>query len=244
MQDTITRELGVDISKYRDEDVADNLVDLLVFPKYIFKWISRPVLIAFLVYIAGFFLIDLVHVQYLIYGIVGLVLFLLVGFFGGVLNLSRKLNEDLVSISEYSLGVLKNSLLDVNDVGSRINKNNIKDVVAMLFQGVIHIVTLPMLGKAIENKVPVVSGLVKRVVEKSLVGISNRLTFDDEKIDETIINVDGDSVFVTNYLGTIDKAGKGIDGTLGTVTKVIRTPFKLGFYIALFFLVLFIYLIW
>lgn len=244
LQDTISRELGVDITKYRDEEVADNLVDLLVFPKYIVKWIARPVLISFILFIIGFFVIDLVHIQYLIYGIVGLVLFLIVGIFAGVLNLSRKLNEDLESISDYSLGVLKNSMLDIGDVGGRINKNNIKDVVSMLFKGVIHLVTLPMLGKAIDNKVPLASGLVKLVVERSLGGIANRLTFDDENIDESIINVDGESKFVSNYLSTIDKAGKGIGGTLSTVSKIIRTPFRIGLYLALFFLIIFIYLIW
>jgi len=89
----IKDELGVDVSKYKNQEVVDNFVSLLVFPQYIFNWGIRPVLIAFALYIAGFFVLDLVHIFYVIYGLFGLVLFLLSGILAGVLFLIWKMKK-------------------------------------------------------------------------------------------------------------------------------------------------------
>jgi hypothetical protein len=244
LKSTITRELGVDVTKYRDEEVAENLVDLLVFPKYIVKWIGRPVLWALVLYVLGFFIIDLGPFEYILYGVFGLILFLLCGVFSGILNLVRKLEEDLSSISTYSLGVMKNSLLDIDDIGSRINKNNRKDVFNMLFNGIIHVVTIPMVSQAIDNKVPLAGGIIKGVVRKSLETVSDRLDFDDEKIDENTLVVDGDSKFVVSYTKGIDKATKGVTGSLSAVTRIVRLPFRILLYTTFIILALFVYFLW
>lgn len=241
---TIFDELGIDIAKYQDESVAENLVDLLIFPKYIAKWVARPVLFFLLLYIVGFFVVDLVHIQYLIYAIVGLVLFQLTGVFAGVLSLTRKLDEDLSRISEYSLDLVKNSVHDIENISSRLSSSNRKDVMSLLFKGIIHVVTIPMMTQAIEKKVTVGSKLVKGLVKNSLVAVSNKLEFEEAKIKSEVTEDGSDSKFLTLYAKAIDKASGGISGTLGSVSKIVGTPFKLGFYITGGLLVLFLYLIW
>lgn len=72
----IQTELGVDVQKYRNEEVAESFVSLLVFPQYVINWTIRPILIAFLLYIIGFFVVDLVtnRVLYFYFSIKNLIL--------------------------------------------------------------------------------------------------------------------------------------------------------------------------
>ncbi|MEM6699997.1 MAG: hypothetical protein AAF599_16460, partial [Bacteroidota bacterium] len=59
----IKEELGIDVQKYRNEEVVENFVQLLVFPEYVINWVIRPVLISIGIFIIGFFTLNLVHVE-------------------------------------------------------------------------------------------------------------------------------------------------------------------------------------
>ncbi|WP_235296201.1 hypothetical protein [Portibacter marinus] len=244
LKSTIQSELGIDILKYQNEEVAENLMDLLLFPKYILKWIGRPILICLLLYFVGFFVIDLVHVEYIIYAIAGCILFLILGFLTGVIFLTRKLGQDLSSISEYSLGLMKNSVLDIDDMGSRVNKSNIKDVLGMLFKGIVFVVTIPMLKKAIDKKVPVGKGLLKLILGGSLAIMAKRISFNPDKVDENMVKVDGKSKFITRYVTAIDKTKTGSSTLIKKALRLASTPFRLGAYLFGFILLVFLYFIW
>ena len=81
----IRDRLGIDVQKYRNEAVVENFVELLVFPEYVIAWVIRPILIAIGIFILGFFIFDLVNVEYLNYGVIGLFLFLATGILIGFL---------------------------------------------------------------------------------------------------------------------------------------------------------------
>ena len=89
----IKQELGIDLQKYRDEEAVENFVELLVFPQYIFNWVIRPILLSIVIFMVGFFLLDLVHIEYIIYGLVGFVLFLIIGILLGLLLLTWKMRS-------------------------------------------------------------------------------------------------------------------------------------------------------
>lgn len=114
----IKTELGVDISKYRDEETVDTLSSLITFPIYALNWTIRPVIIAFVLYILGFWLIDLVHIQYFVYGIFGLVLFLISGLFAGLLYLTLRFKTDIKQLANYSLTVLKGIVADMDQLNT------------------------------------------------------------------------------------------------------------------------------
>mgnify|MGYP001801556879 CR=1 FL=1 len=66
----IKEELGIDVQKYRNEEVVENFVQLLVFPEYVINWVIRPVLISLIILLIGFLTYNLVHIDYLLYGII------------------------------------------------------------------------------------------------------------------------------------------------------------------------------
>lgn len=244
LETTVTNDLGLDLSKYRDEEVAENLLDLLLFPKYVLKWLLIPIVIALFLWVAGFFVIDLRHVQFLIYGVLGLVLFVSVGFFAGFVILGRQLGDDLTSVSDYSLGIMKNAVIDIDGIGDKINRNNRKEVMGTLFKGVVFLVTIPMLKRAIDKKIPVAKGAVKRLITGSLAVLAGKMTFDSVNIEKDEIKVDGEDQLFLNYTKSVDKASSNIASIIEKVLQIATSPFRIGLYITGAFLILLLYLIW
>ena len=239
----IKEELEIELSDYRDEEVAEDFVDLFLFPKYVAKWIALPIIIAFALYIIGFFIVDLVHIQYLIYAVVAGVLFILCGTFGGIVYMSSKLKTDLSEITNYSLGIMKSSIDDMNDISHKITAQNKKDVLSLLFQGIIHVVTIPMLTNAIDAKVPIGSKMTIKILKNSLVAIANKFEFDEDNIDENAgKGIEKENL--TNYLSMITNANKGINKLLSRIIFVVQSPFRILFIVCSILLLIFLYLIW
>ncbi len=243
LAETIEKELSLDLMKYKNPEVAEQMADLLVFPTYAIKSLLLPVLIAIVVFLLGFYVVDLVHVQYVLYGTIGLVLFILVGIFGGILYFTSRLKTDLGEIAQYSFGIMRSSLEDVQQFGNRINPSNYKDVLAMLFQGVIHIVTIPMVGEAIKAKGGIASKFVNRMVIGVLKAIGSTVRFDEDNIDEGI-PVEGNEGTQKRYQNMINASSKGVQISISKTLGLLRTPFRILFIISLSVLCIFVYLIW
>ncbi|MDY8137497.1 hypothetical protein [Aquimarina sp. 2201CG5-10] len=243
LDNKIKDELGVDVQKYRNEEVVENFVELLVFPKYIINWVIRPVLISIVIFIIGFFIFDLVHIEYVIYGIIGLILFLAAGILSGLLFLMWKMKSDMWGIINYSLEIMKSAVADINQVNSQVNKENRKDVLGLLFKGIIHIVTIPMISKVISGKVPFIGGIVNKIVKKILTLVSDKVKFDEEKLKQELNKGEGEPDALKAYLNSISSATKGLEKIMNFTFGVAQFPLKIGFVITLLFLVFFLYLI-
>ncbi|WP_158974795.1 hypothetical protein [Cellulophaga sp. L1A9] len=243
LDNKIKEELGIDVQKYRNEEVIENFVELLVFPKYIFNCLFRPILISILIFIIGFFVFDLVHIENVIYGTVGLILFLITGILVGLLLLMWKMKSDMWGVVNYSLDIMKSAVTDMIQVNSQVNKENRKDVLGLLFKGIIHIVTIPMISKVISDKVPFVGGIIKRIVKKILTLFSDKVKFDEEKLSQELNEKEGESNALRIYSNSISSATKGLEKIMNFTFGVAQFPLKIVFGIILSILILFLYLI-
>ncbi|MCF2875557.1 MULTISPECIES: hypothetical protein [unclassified Tenacibaculum] len=243
LDNKIKEELGIDIHKYRNEEVVENFVELLVFPKYVINWVIRPVLISILAFIIGFYMLDLVHVEYVLYSIIGLVLFLLAGFFMGLLFLIWKMKSDMWGIINYSLDIMKSAVADINEVSNQTTKENRKDVLSLLFKGVIHIITIPMVSKVVSDKVPFVGGIINRIIKKILTLVSDKVKFDEEKLKNELSKNEDEPDALKVYLKSISFASNGIKKVMNFTFGVAQFPLKVLFGIILLLLTLFLYLI-
>lgn len=240
----IQEELGIDVKKYRNQEVAESFGELLVFPAYILNWTIRPVLFSVLVYILGFTVIDLVHIEYLIYGIFGLILFLVTGILGGLFFLTWKMKSDMWGIIEYSLGIMKSAVEDLNLMNDHINPENRKDVLGLLFKGIIHIVTIPMLSKVISDKVPLLGGIVNWFVKKILTRISDIVKFDEIRLKEELKVKNPESSALNIYIKSITATTTGLNKLVNVTFGIAQLPLKIFLGIFLFLTALFVYLIW
>lgn len=216
-------DLGIDVSKYRNPEVAEKFVDLLVFPQFVLNWTIRPILISLFLYVLGFYLLDLNAVSIVLYGILGFVLFLLNGLFVGILLVLWRLKKDIYSIIEYSLTIMKDCVKDLKQVNLSSSKEKKKENLSLIFLGVTHIVTIPMVNTALSNKVPLIGGIVNGVIKKPLRLVASKISFESEERanGKEIVSEDPKAV-VSSYIKTIDASIAGLDKVLTIVLRASR----------------------
>lgn len=239
----IKNELGIDVQKYRNEEVVESFVELLIFPEYVVTWVIRPILISLLIFIIGFFTLDLVHVEYVLYGVIGIVLFLVTGVLIGVLFLMGKMKWDMWGILKYSLEMMKSAVSDVNQVNNQISAENRKEVLGLVFKGIIHIVTIPMMSKIISEKVPLIGGIINFFIKKVLTLISDKVKFDEELLKEELKKTENEPTALKNYSDSISFVSLGLEKIMNITFAIAEFPLKLGTGLVLLILALFIYLI-
>lgn len=165
LQEKIKNELGIDVSEYRNEEVAENFAELILLPQYVVLWVIRPIIFILFIYFSGFKIFDLVHVEYVVYATIGFVLFLFFGISFGLVLLIFKMKKDIWGITDYSLDILKQSISDVSKVNGQINEENKKEVLFLLFKGVIHIVTIPLFCEVIAKRIPLIGFIISSVIK-------------------------------------------------------------------------------
>ncbi|MFK8161583.1 MAG: hypothetical protein AB8H12_03885 [Lewinella sp.] len=225
----IKTELGVDIGKYRNEEVVEQISSLLVFPIYVVSWTIRPVIIAFVLYIIGYFIIDLVHVQYLIYAILGLAFFLITGLFAGLFYLTIRFRNDIKSIMTYSMDILKGIVKDVDALNTTTDATNRKEVLQLLFLGTMHLITIPVTGDVIGNRVPFLGGLVSRLVQRVLRTLTNLFRFDQTNFVNATTDAGSEGKILPMYLAGVTGFQGIVDKILGIAIRVVQLPIGLLF---------------
>ncbi len=243
LHEKIKDELGIDVETYKNEEVASSFAELLSFPTYIVSWVFRPVFFSFLIYIFGFYVLNLVHVEYVFYTVIGLLLFLITGISLGLLLLLFKMKNDIWRVVNYSLDIMKLSLQDLSSVNNQITEENKKDVLSLLFKGILHVVTIPMLLEAVANKIPFVGFLISRILKKILTLISDKLEFDEENIEINLEETEGGSETINSYIKSISSTANGLELITNVTFKIARFPILLFFIISVLFLILFLYII-
>ncbi|WP_299620086.1 hypothetical protein [uncultured Tenacibaculum sp.] len=244
LEEKIKVELGIEVSKYKNEEVVTNFVELILIPTYIVSWVIRPILVALFLYLFGFYFLDLVHIEYVLYAIIGFVLFLVFGIAFGFLSLMFKMKKDIWEIVDYSLDILKLSVEDVSKINNTITEENKKDVLSLLFKGIIHVVTIPLFSEVITSKMPFIGSLASSVVKRVLTLVSDKLEFQGENIEDYVDKpIEDNKKILTSYIKTIIATSRSLESFIDFTFKIAKFPFIIFFCISLSFLGLFLYLI-
>lgn len=238
----IKEELGIDVQKYRNEEVVESFVEILVFPVYVLNWVLRPVLVSLGIFILGFFLFDLADIEYIIYGVFGSGLFLTTGILIGLLFLIQKMKTDLWGIIHYSLEIMKAAVSDLKQVNHQITKENRKQKLGLLFKGIIHIVTIPVVAKVIANKVPLIGGLINGIIERILIYISEKVKFDTKKLNQELKKNGTESDAIQVYSSSISSASIGLEKVMNFTFNIVQLPIKIVLVLDVFILIFFLYL--
>ena len=238
LNDKIKNELGIDLNKYKNEKVAEKFIELLSFPKYVISSLILPVLVLFTLFIIGFFIFDLKQIEYLIYGIIGQSLFFFTGVFYGLLKLIKKIKSDIVEIIKYCFKVMKQIISE----STQFKKEN-KQTLNLLFKGVIHVVALPMINKAITKNVPIVHKMINTIVTKIFTVISNKIKFENEKPNQEIVEEVTKSGVKESLINKIESVDKGTEKLIEITLGIINFPIKISFGIVLTILIIFVMII-
>ncbi len=239
----IQNELGVDVRKYQNEEVVEKIIALLVFPEYVLTWMLGPVLLALVFFVLGFYLLHLVHVEFVLYAVFGFLLFITVGLLSGLLLLTSKMKKDIWSIADYSLSMTEAAVLDVNTVNRTASKEQKKEAYGLLFKGIIHIVTIPMTTKALAEKLPILGRILNKFVRKFFTLISDRIKFDEVQIITNKDSSQEPSKNIGRYSKSMSLASLGMGKMMGLCFGLIRLPLKIVLGVVMFMLLLFIWIL-
>jgi ABC-type multidrug transport system fused ATPase/permease subunit len=239
----IRTELGVDVQKYKNQEVIEQILELLVFPQYMLTWTIGPIIFSFIAFIIGFFLLDLAPFEYLIYGFIGFFSFLIFGILLGLLILTWRMKSDIWSIIDYSFNTMQLATGDLSQINNKLNKENRKNTLGLLFKGILHILTIPILTQVISEKLPLIGNTLNNFLKKVGNIISDRIQFetteDLAKEKEEMM----DNKELNNYATTISKASLKAEKILTKAFGIAQLPLKIGFFITILFLLAFLYLI-
>lgn len=246
LDEAIQNELGIDIKKYRSKEIEENISELLSFLTYAIRAIQTPIFIAFLLFVAGFFLLDLVHIEKLIYAVVGIGLFLTIGAVVGVLLLIWGIKNDVLEVINYSLNLTKTIQNDVGAVKTQMTDGEKERKYQLFFKGVLHLVTIPIVTKIVAEKVPFVGGIFQGLIRKVLTAVAdNSLVFklllhsdilESGSTTAAIKDYENDAKAVHSFVATIDKA-------VSKVLRVVQFPLFIVLVVQVFILLVFLYLI-
>lgn len=199
----------------------------MIFPQFVISWVVRPILASIALYILVFFVFDLGAVSATFYSIFGLVLFLINGLLFGILLVMWRLKSDVYSIVSYSLSIMKDCVVDVKQVNKTTTKENRKGVLRLLFLGITHVVTIPMVTTALGNKIPLIGFVIGGIMKRILRLVAGRITFDVEAVIEAESSGESPEAITNAYIRTIEKTMTGLDRFLSIILKVVRFPIVL-----------------
>jgi hypothetical protein len=236
-------ELGVDVSKYRNPEIAEKFVDLLIFPQFVLNWTLRPIIASLILYASVFFVIELTTTWLLIYAIFGFLLFMAEGVLIGMILVLWKLKTDIYSVLKYSLTIMKGCVLDIKHMNKTTTTENRKETLGLLFLGITHIVTIPMVTVALTNKVPLIGGLLNNIVKKILRLVAVRIKFNYTPNQTELVGNETRESVTNAYVRSIDHTITGLDKLLTIVLRLGQFPIAVFTVITTFLLcILFIIL--
>ena len=228
----IQKELGIDIKKYRDKEVEEKVSELIGFIGYAVNTIKFPLMIGLGAYILGFFLLDLVHIEKLIYGIMGLPLMLIIVVLVSALLLVWGIKNSALEVIEYTLDLSKKIQKDVQAVNEQMTDKEKEHKYQLFYKGVLHLITIPVVAESVVERIPYIGWIFRGIIRRILSVIAdNRLVFklllksnlfdyggyEKAAMDDAIAGASGFRSFV-----------EGFDRIISRILKVLQFPILLA----------------
>ena len=116
----LKNDFGLDLETYKNPEMVERLGELIAFPTFLIKSISIPIVIAILIFVTSFFILDFGWIGLTFYIIIGLVLYIISGVITGILNFISKLQNDIRKIINLTFDIFKkhSDSLDCNFANS------------------------------------------------------------------------------------------------------------------------------
>ena len=226
LEQTVQRELGIDLTTYRSPETVEALLNLITFPGYIISAFIWSIFIVFLTAIGCWFIVDVDLTSGLIFGVMSIILFLVEVILLGILIITYTIKKDLIDVLRFTITLIKNILKDANQANDSF-KEKPKEKFQLLYKGVIQIVIIPSIGAAIANKIPIIGSIFQAMISAVLYKVSEREILSDEKLKE--VRPKDPSQWITSlstYLGSCLSVTTKL---LSTVFTIVNIPVQLLF---------------
>jgi len=171
----LLRKTGVDFSRYRNQDLADTLANVITFPLFLARSLSRPVLLFLGLTLLAFIFTGSASFRVFL-AFPGLLLAVFNGILLGLVFFIRRIRNDMNQVftisSDLSLQVMKDiGAARANLSGGAVNFPGLLDIV----HGVNSIVVLPLFMRAMDRRIPVIGGWVAGIAARFFRAVDRRL---------------------------------------------------------------------
>lgn len=241
----ITPESGIDFTAYRNTEILEKVMSLILFQKYSASFLYKPVSVFLLLYITGFFIFNAEIAGMIVYGIAGFAIFSFNGVLAGLLLLLSNLKKDFKIIINSSLELTETLFNDVHILNTTIK--NSEYPVCIIFNGIIKanilsaldkkLIRIPFIGKRIVNSTDKVVDLIT----EQLKNYENQLNIKKQIIGRS--NVLLNAGMNANIKSILQPFSGNIEETINKRFAVLEWPLKTMFVLSLvltgFFLIIF-----
>ena len=155
----VKSELGINLNNYRSNEIEENISKMLIFPQYFFKKVVLSVLLSLFVFLLSFFLLEFTSIGFVVYLIIGAVLFVVSGITLGFLRFLYSIESDVLSVFNFSADLISNILKESKDLTK-------KEDFLLLYKGVVMVIVYPIVSNVIKQKAWVLAGFVNRIIYK------------------------------------------------------------------------------
>ncbi len=163
LNETLLKKTGIDFASYKKPELLGSITDLILFPKYAFFCVIKPIIIIFLLIIFS----SIISVFYgkIIFAVllffIGLTFGLLNGISFGVSLFVKRISDDIQNIFKLSLDLVKNILSDLETTYSKAKNGEFKfPKISEIIYGVFYIIVLPTVTSVINKKIKFVGGII------------------------------------------------------------------------------------
>ena len=229
----IKNELNIYIEQYRNIEIFGKITQIFFIQKYAIGNIFKPVLFSLILYFIGFFILNLTTIQYFIYGIFSLILFISLGLFIGIILLIRNLKKDLLTITQQSTELVEKIYVDICNTNTN-NFEKLKNPLTLIFEGILIGLVQPKISSSVTN-IPLVGNIVDNGIDKTIpILIENFKKQEDkfnisekaENIGNQILNkIEKSKIIINAYLSkienTISKSISFISFPIYTITIIL-----------------------
>lgn len=239
----IQDELGIDVKKYRNPVVLESIMEIITLPQFIMTWMLRPLGISLLIFLTGFFTLNLDRFEYLLYGGIGSLLIIITGLLLGLVVLTWKIRNQLWGVIDFTLGIMKSAIVDFHHVGTQVTAENRAAVFSLLFKGIVHIVSIPMLTKAFTQEIPLVGGLFARFIKKVLTIVADKADWSGKMTKEELQKDIDQPNALELYVSSLTTVTNGLEKVLNVAFRIAQVPLFLNFLFFFILTLVFLYII-
>jgi len=153
------------------------------------------------------------------------------------------MKADIWNIVDYSLEIMKSAILDLNHLNDKVNKENRKEVMGLLFKGIIHIVTIPMTSSMFSKQIPLLGKFIEKPIKKILPLVAEKVSFDKVLLNEELGKKEDKPRTLELYLNSITSASDGLEKVVDLTYKIARMPILISFALSLLLSIVLVYFV-
>lgn len=243
----INKEVGIDFVKYQELELKEfgkKINNIVMIQNYAVKMMIKPLLISLFIYLSIFFFVDMSLVGKIVYGIIGLLLFILNGVAYGALSFLSNLKKDIKLIINTSLDFTTNIFQDFNEINTNIK--NIQNPMGLILEGLIAAIVTPTLSTTF-TKVPIAGSFLMFSSDKAMgIVVTQFKNYENTTNVKSFIGNQSDKLInysdkAQSLINTFSiKTDKYINNSFSTVQIPVRIMFTISIILTSVFVLSFI----